>query len=109
MMALTIALGAAVVPDSPAPLTPSGLVLHATVWLKTSTVVSYMFRNTDPVELRRSRTRQLMQMARYARAATPDELLGWGDVDVVRFNELYSALHELNASENALTSLSENV
>ena len=50
-----------------------------------------------------------MQMARYARAAVPGELLGWDDVDAVRFGELYEALHELSSKETSLTTLTEDL
>ena len=79
------------------------------VWLKSSPLGTYLFRRTDPTESIRTRTRKLMQMARYARAAAPGELLGWDDVDAVRFGELYEALHELSSKETSLTTLTEDL
>ena len=72
-------------------------------------VLTFAFRHEDPTAARKRRTKQLMEMARYARAGLPGELLGWDDVDVVRFNELYEALHDINQSEDVFKSLSENV
>ncbi len=61
----------------------------------------------DPSDRIRTRTKQLVQMARYARVGVPDELLGWGEVDVVRFNELYEALSGLANEEGPLRALAE--
>lgn len=61
----------------------------------------------DPAELLRVRRRELVQMARYARAAVPGELLGWGDVDVREFRALYRELKEVLDDERPTTSISE--
>jgi hypothetical protein len=52
-------------------------------------------------EVMHRRRRQLLQMARYSRAARPDELLGWGGVGLREFRALYEALAEVIRSENA--------
>lgn len=54
------------------------------------------------------RLRKLIEIARYARAATPGELLGWDDVDTIRFHELYQALVELTNSEGNIKSATED-
>lgn len=71
-------------------------------------VQTYVFR-TDPRVAIRGRAKQLMQLARYARLGTPGELLGWDDVDLVRFHELYQALTELESKENPIQSYAEDL
>lgn len=56
----------------------------------------------EPVgEALHRRRKQLLQLARYARAAEPDELLGWGDVGLREFRALYESLAEVIREENA--------
>jgi len=75
--------------------------------LRASPILSLLLSGDPPADRIRQRAKKLMQMARYARAGLPDELLGWGNVDVVRFNELYAALEELGAEEGPLKALAE--
>lgn len=63
----------------------------------------------DPAVNLKARTRQLVEMSRYARASAPDDLLGWGDVDLVRFRELYASLCEVVGAESQMKSWSEQL
>lgn len=76
-------------------------------FLRASPVLSLLLAGDPPGERIKQRTKKLMQMSRYARCGAPDELLGWGDVDVVRFNELFDALEELGAEEGPMRALAE--
>lgn len=70
-------------------------------------LLTWLHRGLDPRANIRARTRQLVEMSRYSRAGTPGELLGWDDVDLVRFRELYKALCEVVSSESQTKSWSE--
>ncbi len=63
---------------------------------------------TNPRDAINGRIKKLMQLARYARLGRPGELLGWEDVEVVHFHDLYRALHELDRSEAPLQSFAED-
>lgn len=75
-------------------------------WLRCAAISTFLLRG-DPGEHIRKRTRQLVEMSRYARAGSPGELLGWDDVEVVRFNELMAALGDLAAEEGPFKALAE--
>jgi hypothetical protein len=62
----------------------------------------------NPAEQIQKRTKQLIEFSRYARVGVPGELLGWEDVDVVRFNELYRALDKLGNEEGTLKAALES-
>lgn len=69
---------------------------------------SYVLRNAEPAEEIATRTKQMVELARYARLGVPGELLGWDDVDLVRFHELHQALAGLSGGESPLQSLAED-
>lgn len=60
----------------------------------------------DPEEQERSRDRQVVYMARYARGPLTDE--GWWDVDLEEFRTRYQDLSEMISEENAASKATED-
>ena len=78
------------------------------VWLDSIPVQTYALRS-DPRAAIDGRTKKLMQLARYGRLGHPGELLGWDEVDAVRFHDLYRALHDIDKSEQPIQSFAEDL
>lgn len=76
-------------------------------WLQGTALLTFLLRE-DPAEQIHQRTKQLIELARYARIGSPGELLGWENVDAIRFRELYSALIELAECEGSIKSTMES-
>ncbi len=63
--------------------------------------ILHLLATIEVAEHEAVRRKQIVQLSRYAHAGRADECLGWGDVDLRRFNEIYEELAEVLSSEGA--------
>lgn len=76
-------------------------------WIRTVAIGTFLLR-TEPKQTLSRQRKALLEMSRYGRVGIPGTMLGWEDVDAVRFQELHQELIELVNAEGGLRTSIEN-